>query len=836
MAIKCPKCNVDNPDTVKFCGECGTQLLPAEGIAVTETIEAPKEELTRGTTLANRYEIIEELGKGGMGRVYRVEDTKLKQEVALKLIKPEIAKDKKTIERFRNELKLARNIRHKNVCGMFDLGEAEGAHFITMEYVPGEDLKSMIRMSGRLAIGTTINIAKQMCEGLGEAHNLGVVHRDLKPSNIMIDKEGNVRIMDFGIARSLEAKGITGAGVMIGTPEYMSPEQVEAKEVDQRSDIYSVGVILYEMVTGRVPFEGDTPFAIGVKHKSETPKDPKELNSQIPNGLCRMILKCLEKDKEKRYQSAGEVRSELTKIEEGIPTAVREVQKRKPLTSKEITVTFGLKKLFVPALVVAALLIATVIVWQLLLKKEAVPAQPSKPSIAVLPFEDLSPQKDQAYFCDGLADELLNRLTNIESLRVPARTSAFSFKGRDLEIEEIGKKLNVETLLEGTVRKAGNKFRITVQLINVDDGYPIWSEKYEREMEDIFAIQDEISLKIVDKLKVNLLGKEKQELMKRHTDNLEAYKLYLQGQYFLSMRTEENIKKAIKYFEQAIEEDSNYALAFVGIAESYIALPYYSSFPSKEALEKSKEASLRAIEIDNTLTDAHVALAKVKTEYDQDWAAAEIEYKQAIDINPAHTKAHYSYALHLMFEGRFDESIEEMKKALELDPLSLVINRNLGELFYYARKYDIAIETLNKTRELNPNFIETHAYLGLVYLQKMMYEEALAELQKETELSKGQHPIYYSWIGIVYALMGEIEKAKKVADDLLKRSKKEYIPPSFGFLYFALGEIDQGFEWMEKAYEEHDQWLLWQIRDPICDSVRSDPRFVSILKKLGLER
>jgi len=636
-------------------------------------------------------------------------------------------------------------------------------------------------MSGRLAIGTTINIAKQMCEGLGEAHNLGVVHRDLKPSNIMIDKEGNVRIMDFGIARSLEAKGITGAGVMIGTPEYMSPEQVEGKEVDQRSDIYSVGVILYEMVTGRVPFEGDTPFAIGVKHKSETPKDPKELNSQIPNGLCRMILKCLEKDKEKRYQSAGEVRSELTKIEEGIPTAVREVQKRKPLTSKEITVTFGLKKLFVPALVVTALLIATVIVWQLLLKKEAVPAQPSKPSIAVLPFEDLSPQKDQAYFCDGLADELLNRLTNIESLRVPARTSAFSFKGRDLEIEEIGKKLNVETLLEGTVRKA-------------------------------------------------------EELMKRHTDNLEAYKLYLQGQYFLSMRTEENIKKAIKYFEQAIEEDSNYALAFVGIAESYIALPYYSSFPSKEALEKSKEASLRAIEIDNTLTDAHVALAKVKTEYDQDWAAAEIEYKQAIDINPAHTKAHYSYALHLMFEGRFDESIEEMKKALELDPLSLVINRNLGELFYYARKYDIAIETLNKTRELNPNFIETHAYLGLVYLQKMMYEEALAELQKETELSKGQHPIYYSWIGIVYALMGEIEKAKKVADDLLKRSKKEYIPPSFGFLYFALGEIDQGFEWMEKAYEEHDQWLLWQIRDPICDSVRSDPRFVSILKKLGLER
>jgi serine/threonine protein kinase len=329
MSTKCAKCHHENPDDTLFCGKCGTQFPGPGKIEVTETIETPREELTRGATFASRYEIIEELGKGGMGRVYRVEDTKLKQEVALKLIKPEVARDKKTIERFRNELKTARMIAHKNVCRMFDLGEAEGAHFITMEYVRGDDLKSLIRKMGQLSAGQVITIAKQVCDGLAEAHRLGVVHRDLKPQNVMIDTDGSARIMDFGIARSLEAKGITGAGMMIGTPEYMSPEQVEGKEVDQRSDIYSLGVILYEMATGRVPFEGDTPFTIGMKHKGERPKDPRELNTQIPEDLSHIILRCLEKHKEARYQSAGEVRSALVNIEKGIPTTERVIPPQK---------------------------------------------------------------------------------------------------------------------------------------------------------------------------------------------------------------------------------------------------------------------------------------------------------------------------------------------------------------------------------------------------------------------------------------------------------------------------------------------------------------------------
>ena len=831
--MKCPKCHFDNPADTRFCGKCGTQLTASEEISAsyTKTLRIPIRELTRGSTFAKRYEVIEELGRGGMGKVYRVEDKQIKEEVALKLIKPEIAADENTIERFRNELKFARKVSHRNVCRMYDLSEEEGTHYITMEYVRGEDLKSTIRRMGQLSVGKAISIARQVCEGLAEAHRLGVVHRDLKSKNIMIDKEGNARIMDFGIARSLEAKGITDAGVMIGTPEYMSPEQVEGKEVDGRSDIYSLGVILYEMLTGRVPFLGDTPLSIALKHKTEAPLDPREVNAQIPEDLSHLILKCMEKDKGKRYQKAEEILSELSKIERGIPTTERVLPKRKPEAEKIGKIKWRNYLLYSGAAVLLILIIVGGI-YLLTGRREAID------SIAVLPLENLSGDPEQEYFADGMTDALIGELAKIRALRrVISRTSVMQFKGVKKSLQEIAQELNVDAVIEGSVLLVGEKVRITAQLIEARTDRHLWADSYERDLRNILALQKELAQAIAHEIKIAVTPEEKERLVRARQVNPESYQLYLKGRWFWNKRTEEDLKKAIDYFEQAIELDSNPALAYAGLADSYALLPEYSSILAKEAYQKANEAALKALEMDDTLAEAHTSLAAIKESYYWDWEAAEREYKRAIELNSNYATAHHWYAFHLIVRTRFDEAIAEIERALELDPLSLVINKDFGSLFYYARQYDRAIEALHKTLEMDPNFSEAHAYLGLVYLQKSIYEEALAELQKENELSRGRHPIVESWIGIAYVQMGKRGEAQEVVDDLMERSKYMYVS-SYGLacVYFVLGEKDNAFEWLEKAYEERDYWLSYLKIDPFLDSVRSDPRFIALLKKMGLEK
>jgi len=798
----CSTCQSENLENTRFCGNCGAALTTERGGATghTKTLTKSTREFARGTTFAGRYDIIEELGKGGMGRVYRVEDKRIKEEVALKLIRPEVAADEGTIDRFRNELKFARRIAHRNVCRMYDLGEHEGLYYITMEYVPGEDLKSMIRMTGQLGLGTALRIARQVGEGLAEAHKAGVIHRDLKPGNIMIGKDGNARIMDFGIARSVKGKGPTGTDVLIGTPEYMSLEQVEGRDVDARSDVYSLGVVLYEMLAGKVPFEAPSALAVAMKHKTESPVDPARLNSQVPPGLSRAILKCLERSPENRYQTAEALLKDLGDIEQERALPHSPPSWAAPGPDRGTT-----------------------------------PNPKWTNSIAVLPFADLSPEKDQDYFCDGLADELIIALTKIIDLKVAARTSAFSFKGKNSAVREIGETLGVATVLEGSVRKADNKLRVTAQLVNVADGYHLWSEKYDRDLHDIFAIQDEITIAIVEKLAVELHADEKGKLLKRTTDDPEAYNLYLKGRYFWNRRYEGGLQKALEHFHQAIVVDPLYASAYVGIADSLSILGTYSLIPPREAFAKAKASLRKAAEIDDTLPGIYASLGYIGLFHDWDRLQTERDFTRALELNPKDAMARIWYSLHLAFDGRFDEAIREARKAQNQEPLSLIVNALHGGNYYLALRHDEALAHFAKTIELDPNFSLTYLYQSGSFLANRRCEEAIATTQKLVALT-GNAPFGYGYLGFSYGYSGRKEEAREALNRLEEFSKVRYVSPFYrALIHDGLGEKEMVLDKLEKAFEEREPFLallkVWP--GPFFEGVRTDPRFVRLLGKIG---
>jgi TolB-like protein/predicted Ser/Thr protein kinase len=670
--MKCPKCDFDNPDTLKFCGDCGTQLTPAEEIqaSFTKTLETPIQELTRGTLFADRYEIIEELGKGGMGKVYRVEDTKINEEVALKLIKPEIASDPKTIERFRNELKTARKIRHKNICGMYDLGGEKETYYITMEYVPGEDLKSFMTRSKQLSIPTAISIVRQVCEGLSEAHRLGVVHRDLKPNNIMIDKGGNARIMDFGIARSLKEKGITAAGMMIGTPEYMSPEQVEGKDVDQRSDIYSMGIILYEMLTGKVPFEGDSPFTIGMKHKGEIPKDPKEINAQIPEDLSRVILMCLEKEKANRYQSADDVRSELSLIEKGIPATQRIEPKKKPLTSKEITVTFGLRRLLIPVLLVIALVMTGLIIWSPWKQKETPAIQSGKTSmaelqkLAVLPFTNIRSDPQIDFLGFALADQIIGAMAYVKNILTRPSSAIRQYQDKEVDAQTAGNALEVDFIVIGHFLKEGDIVRLNIELVNVHSNEMIWRESLEEQYENVFKLQDIVTERVMDRLKTQFLHDERGRIQTDVPQDPVAYEYYLKSiSYPLS---NEGDQLAIEMLRKSIELDPNYAPAYDQLGDRIHRLALFGLLDPEET-KRAEKFHLKALSLNGELLSALGNLAGIYTETARIEEAVEIT-RQMLDINPNNAEAHFSLGYIYRYAGMNNEAVQEMEKAVTLDP------------------------------------------------------------------------------------------------------------------------------------------------------------------------
>jgi len=715
MGIECPKCHSVNPDNSRFCNKCATPLPPAKDISSipTGTRETPVDEIIRGGTFAGRYEVIEKLGEGEMGIIYRVEDKKIKEEVALKIIRQEIAADRRTIERFSNELKIARKIVHKNVGRMYDLNEEEGTHFITMEYVPGKDLKSLIRMTKQMSVGTAIRIAKQICQGLAEAHRMGTMHRDLKPNNIIIDKQGTARIMDFGVARSLKIRGVTGPEVIIGTPEYMSPEQAEKNDIDQRSDIYSLGVILYEMTTGQVPFQGDTPLSIAAKHKTEIVPEPRSFNAQIPAALSRVILKCLEKNKEKRYQRAEDTFADLEKIEESIPSSEKAFPERKLLTSTT-KLAQALRKRWG---FIAAFLLVVVVAWfvfQYIRNLE--PGLPSSEGsvLVVLPFRNLGPPEDE-YFADGITEEITGRLAAIHGLNVISRTSALQYKNTEKMTKTIGEELRVDYVLEGTVRwektlEGKGRVRVTPQLVRVSDDTHIWTQRYDQDIEDIFSVQSEIAEQVARQLDLTLLEPERRALFARPTDNLEAYDQYLRagevessGWLHWDIR---EIEQAIEMYERATELDPDFTLAYIALSkvESFI---YISGMDhTEERLARSKDAADRALALEPGLPEAQEALAFY-------YYRGFLDYERATDILESIRRARPNYKLSLLGyiqrrQGRWEESLETLEHEFRSNPRDSDLAHQIGLSYMCMRRYEEAEEWFNRAIMIDPEKVYSH--------------------------------------------------------------------------------------------------------------------------------
>ncbi|GMR22052.1 MAG: serine/threonine-protein kinase [Acidobacteriota bacterium] len=772
----------------------------------------------------SHYRVVEKLGAGAMGEVYLARDTKLDRTVALKILPPEFAENPERLERFVREAKAASAIQHANVAHIYEIGEADGVHFIAMEHVKGETLAA--RMAGKpLPTDDILDIAVQVADALDEAHGKRITHRDIKPGNLMLTDRGQIKMLDFGLAKMAatseagsdaptEAK--TSAGIVMGTVQYMSPEQALGRDVDGRSDIFSLGVVLYELATGRLPFSGASPTETLARITSSQPEAIARLNYDVPAELERVIRKCLEKDRDARYQSAKELLVDLKNL-------------KRDTESGAVAATAPAKSNRRSGLWIGALVLLAAAIGSFWFSGNSEQID----SLAVLPFENGSADPDAEYFSDGVTESIISRLSQLPNIKVISRTSAFHYKGRVIDPEAVGEELGVEALVLGRIVQRGDDLSISAELVRTRDSGQIWGEQYQRKAADIFSIQGDMAREISDALRLQLTSEEEELLTKQFTASSEAYEAYLKGRYHWSRRTEEGIRQSIVHFQEAIREDPSYALAYSGLADSYSLLGFYYE-PPRKALPQARAAAERALELDDRLGEAHASLAWVKTVYDWDFAEAEREFQRAIELNPTYPTAYQWYANYLAFTGRYDEGIEQIRLAAELDPLSRIINSNLGTFLSSAGRHEEGDEQLRKMLEFDPSWAIGYMRLGQNYERRGWFSEAIPLYEKQAELDDTLYGL--GNLGHAYAKSGRVDEAHAVLERLEEMSKSRYVAPiESAYVYAGLGELDHCFEWLEKAYDERSGNLLLARVWPMGQDIEHDPRFADLMRRIGVE-